>query len=823
MDPRALNVIQVVMDALHSVGMTSPIQFAVFHLYHSTPNDRRGFIDSSLHPSGKSPFTCAIMDILSFPEADTKILSADVLLCRAMYPIIGRALHNEAESLQPFLRKPVAEFTPESVESFSFQRLGIMFKQNAPLTYFLLNNFVEQDDPNLDLSKPPSTNQTGDPKAHHNSKKAVMLTTVMCILNYARNRQSCIMQNNIGYFLAATKTGKRTISALNGIGVSCSFETVHRIQAKIALAAKANYRRHALTRPYVISYDNMNYMARTKTHLIHKTSHLQNDTAGYVYFQPGSTGGNLTRSVAIDIGKTESLKCTDFLPKDLLTYYRDAARSNVYKILKKYFPALKEAEKAHGQPFVHPVTPIHRLAVQKTEIYTLPTLELDEAKITDTIEIIKEFMKELDVKLESLNDSILMFKGDYLTVRNVGLAMFQRQDSTFINPSETFDFIEPVIGLFHLNMNVQQVYIENYWGRADGKDPGSLNRFVNLTRNTRITSDGKDFRACKSFLDDVLDAHVLAKFFHVTKAKDWSAFETLVAKACHGKKGNPIDWAKTVDNVVDTLFDASHIRELREESDDQRDFIRENAHLLMRDLLMGRDYEDAIRCGDSGRLLKIIEYWCVEYQGTSKSNYSSALIHLVACFKKLWKPEMLEHWLKNCLVNPSGLASGWMPDDLYGEYVIRENKARIDPSSNALTGGHNRTVHARQIMTYMASRQTMFRTTGATNYYQSSTLANSLSHVRQFADDLAGIFKLTNGRTTNSGRDKFKFYSAKDLYQDGMKAILTSVPIKKYMLRSRVNWTTYKPDFHDEDAPEVEDDMLAMEMNAQDDDILDSF
>lgn len=38
-----------------------------------------------------------------------------------------------------------------------------------------------------------------------------------------------------------------------------------------------------------------------------------------------------------------------------------------------------------------------------------------------------------------------------------------------------------------------------------------------------------------------------------------------------------------------------------------------------------------------------------------------------------------------------------MPDDMFREYVVRENKKRICPSSNALSGDFNREVHALQV------------------------------------------------------------------------------------------------------------------------------
>lgn len=812
-------IIATVFQALRSVGFESPIQFALYHLYYSPPAVRTAFFQTP-GDGTHSPFTNFIVDALRFPQAHIGSLARDPILCRAIYPIFGRALHDEAVSIQHALMKPLDEYNAESIEQFSMQRIGVLYKTNAPLTYMMATDLVELDD-DVDVSKPPRATSSAPGKDHHNSKKALMVTSALSTLYYARNRLCNIVQYNIGYFLGATKTGKRTISALNGTGTSCSYETVQRLQAAIAKSARDAYRKHAATRPFVLSYDNMDYKVHVKTHLLHKNDHLQNDTAGYVYFQKGGAyDGLLKRASALDYNLTNTLRSYDLLPKDALNYHREAARSNVYNILIKYFPGVHDcALEFNGErPFVEPVRAINLLPLQKTEIYTLPTLELNEAKITDTISIIKAFTQELGIDLDKLHDRVVMFKGDYLTVRNVALAMFQRQDAAFIKRSETFDFIEPVVGLFHLVMNVQQVLVANYWGGKEGKDPGSLHRYANLTRNERIAKESKDFRATQSFLSDVLDGHVLGKIFQLAGVKTFDAFNTLVASAAAGKK--TVNWAQLVNKVVDPLFDSTYIRDIRAKSKEERDILRENAHLMTRDLLVVRDYESAIKSGDTGRIEKVLEVWCVEYQATSKVNYASELVHMIACLKKLWKSPMRDHWLANCLVNPSGRHGGWMPDDLYGEYVIRENKARIHPSSNALTGDHNRNVHACQVMVYLASRRTMFETTGATNYYQKSTLANSRTHVKLFADNnvAAQLYKLTMGRHTNSGRDKFEYYSAKDLYHLGTQHILTAIPIQKYKRKSRVNWTTFKDAFDEEDE---EDDDGRLELNQADDEMLD--
>ena len=124
----------------------------------------------------------------------------------------------------------------------------------------------------------------------------------------------------------------------------------------------------------------MNYNAPVKTQLLHKTPHVQSDTAGYVYF-PGSTceaTGSLPRSISIDQGKALQLTARDLIPgPDSMPYYQQSAKVHMYHILQKYFPT--ETSNSMVDPAMITLQSIHVLPVRATDIYTLPTLGLNEA------------------------------------------------------------------------------------------------------------------------------------------------------------------------------------------------------------------------------------------------------------------------------------------------------------------------------------------------------------------------------------------------------------------------------------------------------------
>ena len=228
--------IQIVMDALREAQFPSPIEFAQFHLYHLPPDQRSNFFEYGA-------FTSFVDNCMCYEEVDLRMLAQDKALVDAVYPIVGRAVENEASILVDLTKKRrVAEYTPDDIADFSFQHLARIHMENAPVLTKFLHNFIllDQDLSAEEYVKPPPTSTSANTKADlggHSNKKILMMTMAVSILLYARNRRVNYVQAMVGYFLAATNTGKRTIDTLNGIGVAVSYESILKIQTGIADAS----------------------------------------------------------------------------------------------------------------------------------------------------------------------------------------------------------------------------------------------------------------------------------------------------------------------------------------------------------------------------------------------------------------------------------------------------------------------------------------------------------------------------------------------------------------------------------------------------------
>ncbi|KAA8893039.1 hypothetical protein FN846DRAFT_896328 [Sphaerosporella brunnea] len=177
----------------------------------------------------------------------------------------------------------------------------------------------------------------------------------------------------------------------------------------------------------------MNYMGLVKTLLLHKTPHVQSDTAAYVYFVPnpgqtsGSAIGGLLPKSAIKQECAMELGARDLIPPgpelEGFVYYQSVAEAQIFKIIIKHFKTPMRARLKKYKEEEITSKALHLLEVAQTDIYKLPTLDLNEAKIDETVEIIKSLMDKLDIPLKNLHNKVAIFKGDWLTIRNIMSAL----------------------------------------------------------------------------------------------------------------------------------------------------------------------------------------------------------------------------------------------------------------------------------------------------------------------------------------------------------------------------------------------------------------
>lgn len=87
-----------------------------------------------------------------------------------------------------------------------------------------------------------------------------MIATVsLCMLSYARNQRSNILQVTTGYFAYAENTTKRMVENLHRMSLLVTYETVRRALQANARAINEELKTKAWERRFFLSFDNMNF------------------------------------------------------------------------------------------------------------------------------------------------------------------------------------------------------------------------------------------------------------------------------------------------------------------------------------------------------------------------------------------------------------------------------------------------------------------------------------------------------------------------------------------------------------------------------------
>ena len=241
----------------------------------------------------------------------------------------------------------------------------------------------------------------------------------------------------------------------------------------------------------------------------------------------------------------------------------------------------------------------------------------------------------------------------------------------------------------------------------------------------------KDFWACNSFFNHLVDAHVLAAIGGTLGATTWDELQVKM-------KGN--NFRKKISDMEKRLGNLGLVTEWRQRGARARDLVMENAVLLLQHGLMYRRFAEAVRSGDTGWVVHCIKYFAIWLQNDSKkaslSNYRVGSLHLMASLTHIWSPEFRRYWMDNCLVNVSGSPTGFVACDLLGEYIVREYKSRINKNINPVNDLHHRNVYGPQIMTAKMVRDHIYEVVGAVQHYQHSSTVNTQTDVQTITREL---------------------------------------------------------------------------------------
>ena len=643
------------------------------------------------------------MTVLQHKNSQTD-LANDRGFRQQIYKYTSQIVSEEMDALvkDKVLRLPVSKVNPETLDKFDVKVVAERQKQVAPLITSLLRVAVgldSKDDSVFDNEE--ATVELGDgpsPEDKLSSRKrsqGLVATVSLCMLCYARNQQSNLLQVVLGYLAYADNVTKRMVEILHRIGLTVTYETVRRALHVNAKAVLAELKEKAWERRFFLSYNNMNFYEHRRDQRLANKGHQVPYTAGYVCFMrsehdsviDGNWVERYLSSNSIDHSAVNTLVVEDFLlNQEDLEHRSLSARYVLSKTLAIYFPKSLNQQKIQQnghllQKYTRKSAPLSEIQcrIEKTDLIPLPTLPLDESSIAGTMKILQTYLARLGLEDVVVRNKRIMFKGDFLTVGNITQAIYRGRFE--MCALHRFQFIEPIAGFLHLQMNVLKLFLCAVWGKQ--ADRISLARFQVALARKGASKEANDFHACDDFFRTVVMAFAIALCMHGTSCSTLPEFKAWLSRN---------DWPSMVDNVEKEYLDPFKVVELRDHATQEvegeidaaielektawlegkeqhraageqgpyikqpkwdtirqtrmkkavlrkRDVLRENAMIMLSLGLLYLDFVDACRGGYSARVEKCIQCFAVVFQGSTSKNYAGETLHMVACLKKVWNSD----------------------------------------------------------------------------------------------------------------------------------------------------------------------------------------
>ncbi|KAJ7101667.1 hypothetical protein C8R44DRAFT_747125 [Mycena epipterygia] len=386
-------------------------------------------------------------------------------------------------------------------------------------------------------------------------------------------------------------------------------------------ACNATSRSIASSGLFVVVYDNINMMVRVAEQILGRKNAQENGTC------------------------TTLIPLHDTQPADLLTSSLDTSILNAPPLRIEHLLLTDAEAEFHTQNMVHTILRIivrhggpgfkkwqkdldamqpkssETIDVHKTPIHPLPSMEIDENSITGNIEVMSAINQSLGLNADDPEyiKYIKIVAGDQLTIARQHSILTVRLGHE--SGAHSWRNIVLMPGLFHAKIADCHGLLETHFGKpnAGTRSPGSLGFHNTVLDRIPITLTSlPPFRTCRDLIMVSLYARVLHCLLLVSgkdSLDDYSSSVNSWAAIRIPNERKQEAEAKAANNSKKPDGTLPHVK--------KGDMVFENAILFFRDALLTREFTDAVKAGDSGRVVLILRMWVFSYRGSGRSKYIS--------------------------------------------------------------------------------------------------------------------------------------------------------------------------------------------------------
>ena len=281
-------------------------------------------------------------------------------------------------------------------------------------------------------------------------------------------------------------------------------------------------------------------------------------------------------------------------------------------------------------------------------------MNIDESTIIGNADVVEAIFDELHIIKEDVKNNVKIFAGDHATCVKVfagdQLSIARLRAIVSIHAGQEkgysgFGWGVWMPGLFHGKIcDIHGMFV-THWGKPNcgNRNPGCL-AFHNtrLHRTPIILSSLPTFRVCCDLIFVSLYARVLHCLLLVSGKSSLNNYaDSIHSWTTFWKHAEAIFKQFANTQTVSDLRASCTVSEQATDSSNQPrapagDMVFENALLFLRDALITREFTDAIKCGDSGRVVLVLKMWALSFRGSGRTKYAHEMLHLIHNLEHVW-------------------------------------------------------------------------------------------------------------------------------------------------------------------------------------------
>jgi hypothetical protein len=286
-----------------------------------------------------------------------------------------------------------------------------------------------------------------------------------------------------------------------------------------------------------------------------------------------------------------------------------------------------------------------KIELHRTPLHPLPAWNIDESTIVGQAEVVEAILDELKVKeVPGWEETVRFLGGDQLSI--ACLRSLANIRAGHEGGYSGFGWGAWMPGLFHGKIADMHGFLVTHWGipNVGTCNPGCL-AFHNtcLHRNPILLTSLPPFRVCRDLVFVSLYARVLHCLLLVSGTGSLEEYADLTDSwaTVEGHARDILNRFANTEVVADMRWKRrcagtnSQLNDPASAAGDS-DMVFENAALFLRDALISREFTDAIKSGDSGRVILVLKVLALSFRGNGRTKYAYKMLHFLHNISHVW-------------------------------------------------------------------------------------------------------------------------------------------------------------------------------------------